>query len=72
MPVVRVERAAASAALQGNAERVWAALGHDPAGVDTLSERSGLPADAVCVALVELELEGRIAGLPGGLYQRLH
>jgi len=72
MPAVRVESAAASEALKGNAERVWAALGHDPAGVDTLSERSGLPADAVCVALVELELEGRIAGLPGGLYQRLH
>jgi DNA processing protein len=61
-----------AAGAQGNAERVLAALGHDPAGVDTLSERSGLPVDALYVALVELELEGRIANLPGGVYQRLH
>ncbi|HXX83734.1 MAG TPA: DNA-processing protein DprA [Casimicrobiaceae bacterium] len=71
MPAARAASATASAAPQGKAERVWAALGHDPADVDTLSERSGLPADAVCVALVELELEGRVASLPGGLYQRL-
>jgi len=55
----------------GRAKIVLEALGHDPAGVDALSDRSGLPAEAVCVALVELELEGLVAILPGGMYQRL-
>lgn len=50
--------------------RVLAALGHDPAGVDALVARSGLPADVVTAVLVELELGGRVALLPGGIYQR--
>ena len=61
----------ASVASEGGAERVLAALGHDPAGVDSLCQRSGLPAHVVCAALVQLELDGWIANLPGGLYQRL-
>ncbi len=52
------------------AERVLAALGHDPAGVDLLCARTGLPAEVVTAALVELELGGRVALLPGGAYQR--
>ena len=63
---------AAPVALEGNAARVLAALGHDPGGVDTLVQRCGLAADAVSIALVELELAGEVASLPGGLYQRLH
>jgi DNA processing protein len=50
--------------------RVLAALGHDPAGIDVLAARTGLPADVVTAALVELELGGRVALLPGGVYQR--
>ena len=57
--------------IEGAAARVLAALGHDPAGLDALCERTGLTADAVAVALVELELSGKIAPLPGGAYQRL-
>ena len=55
----------------GNAGRVLTALGHDPAGMDVLTGRTGLPADAVAAALVELELSGQVAPLPGGSYQRL-
>lgn len=44
-------------------------LGFDPAGIDALVERSGLTSDAVCAMLLQLELEGRVANLPGGLYQ---
>jgi DNA processing protein len=51
-------------------DRVLAALGHDPAGVDVLASRTGLPADIVMATLVELELNGRVALLPGGAYQR--
>lgn len=45
------------------------ALGFDPVGIDALAARSGLTSDTVCAMLLQLELEGRIACLPGGLYQ---
>ena len=57
--------------MQGDAGRVLEALGHDPAGVDALTARTGLAAGAVSVALVELELSGRITPLPGGTFQRV-
>jgi DNA processing protein len=57
--------------IQGDAGRVLDALGHDPAGVDVLTARTGLAAGAVSVALVELELAGRITPLPGGAFQRV-
>jgi len=46
------------------------ALGGDPADVDTLVARTGLAADEVVVQLTELELQGDIAPLPGGRWQR--
>lgn len=46
-------------------------LGFDPVDLDTLSLRSGLTIEALSAILLELELEGQIAALPGGLYQRL-
>ncbi|CAG4883993.1 Rossmann fold nucleotide-binding protein Smf possibly involved in DNA uptake [Georgfuchsia toluolica] len=46
-------------------------LGHDPCTVDVLIERSGLTADNILAMLMALELDGRVAQLPGGLYQRL-
>jgi len=57
--------------VEGDAGRVLEALGHDPAGVDALSTRTGLAAGAISVALVELELSGRITSLPGGAFQRV-
>lgn len=51
-------------------DEVLRALGHDPATLDALIARCGWPAPALNVRLMELELEGRIARLPGGLFQR--
>lgn len=48
------------------------ALGHDPCDLDTLAARCRLPAAEIAAALTQLELDGRVASLPGGLYQRLH
>ena len=48
------------------------ALGGDPCDLDTLATRSGLPADALLARLLPLELDGRVAILPGGRYQRLN
>ncbi len=47
-----------------------AALGHDPVTLDALLARTGESAALLSVRLLELELDGRIARLPGGLYQR--
>lgn len=46
-------------------------LGFDPMGVDALVARTGMDAASLQVALLELELEGRVARLPGGLFQRI-
>ncbi|OYT92218.1 MAG: DNA-protecting protein DprA [Burkholderiales bacterium PBB3] len=50
---------------------IWAALGYDPIGLDALLARTGMDTAGLQVRLMELELEGRVARLPGGLFQRL-
>jgi DNA processing protein len=45
-------------------------LGYDPCDIDTLCARSGLTAEVVSAMLLQLELDGKAATLPGGLYQR--
>jgi len=56
--------------VNADARAIVAALGFDPADVDTLAARTGLPAAAVVAALTTLELEGSVASLAGGLWQR--
>ncbi len=56
---------------EGGEDEVLAALGHDSCDLDTLCQRTGMPADALLARLLPLELEGRIAQLPGGRYQKL-
>jgi DNA processing protein len=46
-------------------------MGFDPVDVDSLCMRSGLTAERVSAELLRLELGGRVAALPGGMYQRL-
>ena len=46
-------------------------LGFDPVGLDALSARAGFGAAALQAQLLELELDGRVARLPGGLFQRV-
>ena len=47
------------------------ALGHDPVGLDALQARTGLGTAALQAQLMALELDGRVARLPGGLFQRV-
>ncbi|HTP98217.1 MAG TPA: DNA-processing protein DprA [Casimicrobiaceae bacterium] len=49
---------------------VLAAMGDDPADIDTLIARTGLSADSVVIELTSLELAGAAAPLPGGSWQR--
>ena len=57
-------------ALDNEYEILLDALGFGPASVDALVARTGLDAGAVASMLLILELEGRIAQQPGGLYCR--
>ncbi len=47
------------------------ALGHDPADLDSICARSGLTAERASAMLLELELDGVVARLPGGKFQRV-
>lgn len=46
------------------------ALGHDPLSLDSLQARTGQCTAELLSRLLELELDGQVARLPGGLYQR--
>ena len=47
------------------------ALGFDPVGLDALVARTGTAPAALQARLLELELEGHVARLAGGLFQRV-
>jgi DNA processing protein len=50
---------------------IFTHLTFDPVDLDSLSQRSGLTIAALSAILLQLELDGRITTLPGGLYQRI-
>jgi DNA processing protein len=52
------------------ADPLLAALGHDPTTLDALQARTGMATAVLNARLLELEFEGRISRLPGGLFQR--
>jgi DNA processing protein len=47
------------------------ALGYDPVSLDTLSARTGHSAQELSAKLLEMELTGQVARLPGQLFQRV-
>lgn len=47
------------------------ALGFDPVSLDALQARTGLATPQLQARLMTLELDGQVARLPGGLYQRI-
>jgi len=57
--------------LPADQQHLLAHLGHDPASIDQLVERSGLTAEAVSSMLLQLELQGLIEAGAGGNYQRI-
>ena len=46
------------------------ALGYDPVGLDALQARTGLATPALLAQLMALELQGQVARMTGGLFQR--
>lgn len=53
------------------AHRLLEVLGFDPVGLDALQARSSLETAQLQAQLMALELDGLVARLPGGLFQRL-
>ena len=72
LPAGRAKTGAAAATPvdPGDEDPLLQALGHDPVGLDALSGRTGRSAASLAARLLELELQGLVARLPGGLYQR--
>lgn len=56
---------------EGEDDPLLAAMGYDPVGLDALIARTGIPAPQLQANLLELELAGQVARLPGGLFQRV-
>uniref|UniRef100_UPI0003959A37 DNA-processing protein DprA n=1 Tax=Comamonas sp. B-9 TaxID=1055192 RepID=UPI0003959A37 len=54
-----------------NDQGLLQALGFDPVDLDSLCSRTGIDIASLQIQLLELELQGRVARLPGGLFQRL-
>ncbi|MEO8485245.1 MAG: DNA-processing protein DprA [Betaproteobacteria bacterium] len=52
--------------------RILDAMGRGPVDLDRLVTRTGLAAEALAASLVHLELDGRVATLPGGGWSRLN
>ncbi len=50
---------------------IVAALGSDPCDIDTLVARTRKTPQSLAAALLELELDGQVAALPGGRWQRV-
>lgn len=55
----------------GSGNELLEKMGFDPCDIDELIARSGMPVETISAALLEMELDGKIAALPGGLYQRV-
>jgi DNA processing protein len=53
------------------ADALLAHLGHEVCDLDTLASRAGLTPAEVSSMLLKLELDGKVASLPGGRVQRL-
>ena len=58
-------------ALDKEYEMLLDALGFEPATIDVLVARTRLASESVASMLLILELQGRVAALPGGRYGRL-
>ena len=54
-----------------DSDPVLAALGYDPVSLDMLAERTGWPPAELNTRLLDLELAGRVARLPGQRFQRI-
>lgn len=67
----QADRIAASTLQPDDSNGLLKALGFDPVGLDALQARTGLDIAHLQAQLMGLELDGHVARLPGGLFQRI-
>lgn len=70
-PLPMTPTSAAPATTAEPQDSLLQALGFNPIGLDALLARTGLDIPTLQARLMELELAGQLARLPGGLFQRL-
>ena len=68
--LVAASAASADAASAPQRDPLLAAMGYDPVDLDQLQARTGWPTAQLNARLLELELQGDVARLAGGRYQR--
>ena len=56
---------------RGQGDPLLEAMGYDPVSLDALVARTGSPPHELNARLLDLELSGRVARLPGQLFQRV-
>ena len=56
---------------QTDADELLTLIGFDPCSIDELAARSGLSIEILSQRLLQLELDGHLANLPGGRFQRI-
>ncbi len=75
VPKERLTDAPSAAARAGELDKEYEmlldALGFEPATIDSLVARTELPSESIASMLLILELEGRVAALPGGRFGRI-
>ena len=69
-PAVAQDDAGDSESPEGDSSFL-SALGFDIVSLDALQARTGLPTPELQAKLLELELDGFVRRLPGGLFQRM-
>ena len=57
--------------IQTDADELLTLIGFDPCSIDELAARSGLSIEILSQRLLQLELNGHLANLPGGRFQRI-
>ena len=65
------ENVGTEAERQADSSPLLDAMGYDPVHPDTLAQQLQFPAADVYAELLELELDGKVASLAGGRYQRI-
>jgi DNA processing protein len=71
LPARSVDLPEASGPASRSQDGLLAALGFDPVSLDALVARTGEGPARLQAQLLELELQGQVARLPGGLFQRV-
>ena len=70
--ILPASRAAAPPSVTDAASlRLLEAIGLDPCDLDTLAARSGMSAAEISALITQLEIDGLVAALPGGRFQRI-